>query len=160
MPFSYLSYIGSIALFFLLGFYSRTDISFSIIISSLSTLGTLLIVDFTIVSWKANKMIDIRYKLKEERTLFLDKIEKLDNTKETDIKKIQILYLELLNELELISLLHQESYFEDHIAKEVFNTWIKYIYELEWVSSFICEQRNEDSKAYENLEKTYKQWNP
>ena len=106
---------------------------------------TLLLAFDGIKRWKVDKMIDIRYKFKEERTLFLDKI-----SKETDVKKTQILYLDLLNELELISLLHQEDHLEDPMAKDMFNTWIKNIYELDWIPSVICEKRMKDSKAYEN----------
>ena len=112
-----------------------------------------------IKQWKVDKMIDMHYKFKEERTNILDKIAKLDNTKDSYQEDVDYLYTDLLNELELISLLHQEGYLEDHISKQMFNTWIEAIYESEDIKKVICQAKINDLQAYENLEKTYRQWN-
>lgn len=114
---------------------------------------SLLVAYSGIKQWKVDKMINMHYRFKEERKNILKNIEDSNPNDEN------IFFLDLLNELELISLLHQKRYLEDKLAKEMFNTWIQNIYSSEDMQTLICQERSIDPQAYENLEKTYKAWN-
>ena len=109
--------------------------------------------------WRIDKTINMHYRFKEERKTLLEEIYKLDQTIQPDKDNIEILYLDLLNELELISLLYQDESLAQKNAKQMFNTWIKNIYENESIINIIGEAKKEDPTAYEHLEKTYKEWN-
>ncbi|MGL4367333.1 MAG: hypothetical protein ACRCTQ_03510 [Brevinemataceae bacterium] len=77
--------------------------------------------------WKIDKMLDMHYKFKEYRNTILKEIDSLNDKESQDVNnstKLEILYLNLLNELELISLLHQKQYFDDKIVMQMFWTWI------------------------------------
>lgn len=113
----------------------------------------------TLKQWKIDKTISMHYKFKEERNTLLKEIDKLDQTKEPNENDLRIAYTNLLNELELISLLYQKGYLEKKISKQMFNTWVEHIYNNEDMKRTIEEERIDDHTAYEHLEKTYNEWN-
>ena len=106
-----------------------------------------------------DKVTNMHYRFREERETLLKKIRKLDVTTESGKKDQERLYLDLLNELELISLLFQEGYFGRKIAKPMFNTWVKHIYDNKDIKMAIDKEKKNDPTAYEHLEKTYREWN-
>ncbi len=110
-----------------------------------------------IKTWQLDKITNIYSNIKCE----LEKILQYNYNYNGNEYDINALYVGLLDELEILAIFIDRKYLllNRQLREQIFDDYIKYIYENKITQEIIEKKRKYKSGAYINFEKLYKKWN-